>query len=89
MSTIVAPQYAPIPLAENEYLAIMPNICDMRKPIPLNVTPEEVMLMYDTLMRHRQQVAAVPQDPKERDLHGGSVNPLPNDWYEMFIMKRN
>ena len=80
MSTIIEAQYAPIPLEENEFLAIMPNICDMRKPQPLNVTPEEVLLMYDTLMRHRQHAAQPPQDPEERDLYGGSVNPLPNDW---------
>ena len=82
MSTIVDAQYAPIPLAENEFLAFMPNICDIRKPVPLNLTPDEVILFYDTLMRHRQQTGRVPTDPEEEDLYGGSVNALPTDWYD-------
>ena len=73
-------QYEPIPLAENEFLAFMPNICDMRKPVPMNLTPKKVVLMYDTLMRHRQEIGSVPVDAEEKDLYSGSVNPLPNDW---------
>ena len=80
MSTLVDPAYAPVPRAANKFLAFLPNLCDMTKPMPMNMMPEEVFLLYDTLMAHHQRQAAPPQDPEESDLYGGSVNALPSDW---------
>ena len=49
--------------------------------MPLNMTPEEVHLLYNTLIAHHQTNAVQQvQDPEERDLYGGSVNALPTDW---------
>ena len=50
MSTLVDPAYAPVPRAANKFLAFLPNLCDMTKPMPMNMMPEEVFLLYDTLM---------------------------------------
>ena len=82
MSTIIDPSYAPLARSPNEFLAFLPNLCDMTKPMPLNMTLEEVYLLYDTLMAHRQRTASsTPQtEAEEHDLYGGSVNELPNDW---------
>ena len=43
------------------------------------MTPEEVYLVYDTIMAHRQRNAQVAADPEELDLYGGSINQLPAD----------
>ena len=78
MSSFVDAQYVPVPQAENEFLAFMPNVFNPRKPMPMNMTHEEIVLIYDTLNHHRQRQAQAQQ--KERDLYGGSVNPIPRDW---------
>ena len=81
MSTIVEASYAPLARGPNEFLGFLPNLFDMTKPMPLNMTPEEVHLLYNTLMAHCQSNAPQPpQDPEECDLYGGSVNALPTDW---------
>ena len=48
--------------------------------MPMNMTPKEVYLLYDTLMTHCQHNAVPAVDHEERDLYGGSVNMMPNDW---------
>ena len=88
MSSLMDPQYAPLPRGENKFLAFILNICDMRRPVPLNLTPEEIILFYDTLMQHRQQKQLQNQQSisaEESDFYGGSMNPLPADWYKKFF----
>ena len=77
---IVDPQYAPLPRVANKFLAFLPHISDMRQPVPLNMTPEEVYLVYDSIMAHCQRNAQVAADPEELDLYSGSINQLPADW---------
>ena len=80
MSTIVEPQYAPLPRVANEFLAFIPNAYNPRRPLPINLTHEEILLLYDTLHQHRQTTQQQQIMAEERDLYGGSVNPLPADW---------
>ena len=81
MSTLVELRYAPLPRSENEFLAFIPNAYNPRRPMPINLTHEEIMLVYDTQTTGQQQIMA-----EERDLYGGSVNPLPPDWYALMIL---
>ena len=54
--------------------------------MPINLTHEEIMLVYDTLYQHHQTTGQQQITAEERDLYGGSVNPLPPDWYALMIL---
>ena len=78
MSSYIDPQYTPVPGSENQFLALMPNLFDPRKPVPLNVTPDEISVMYDTLIRHCE--LEMQREMEEKALYQGSTNPIPADW---------
>ena len=78
MSSFIDPQYVPVPRAQNEFLAVLPNVFDPTIPVPMNVTPDEVNIMFDALLTHRQKQQQMQAE--ECNLYGGSTNPIPSTW---------
>ena len=83
MSSYIDPQYTRV-RADNEFLAILPNVYNPSIPLPLNVTPEETMAMYDTLFRMRAEKEAEKRrkekDEEERKLYCGSLKQIAPNW---------
>ena len=93
MSTLIDPQYVPGTCRKNEFLTLLLNVYNPGIPLLLNVTPEETMAMYETLFSMRAQKQQTKrqrlQDQQaEQALYGGSMNPIPADWYVQCILKK-
>ena len=78
MSTLVDPEYSPASTGKEEFLSLIPNIFNPAKPLPLNLTPEETLHVYDVLCSMREQ-KALEKEEEERALYSGSVNLIPPD----------
>ena len=83
LSTLVDPHYVPGVRGEHEFLGLIPNVYNPAIPLPLSLTPEETMAIYDVLYQMRSQKKQPTQEAEKEEhaLYEGSINPIPPDWY--------
>ena len=83
MSSFLEPQYAPLTKNRDEYLGILPNIYNPGWPLLVTLHPYQIMRMYDILHWSKeecdQMMSATEGEDEDRDLYGGSTNPIPPD----------
>ena len=83
MSSFREPQYSPPQNNADQFLGILPNIYNPARPLPVNLHPVQIMKMYEILdmspQECEQMMAQQQQAEDDRDLYGGSTNPIPPD----------
>ena len=84
MSTLVDPQFPRRNPEENGDLAIIPNIYDPQRPLPVMVTQDKLPKLYELFfgeewVKQQQQQAAARQ-AEESALYGGSTNAVTAQW---------
>ena len=74
MNTIVDSQYTPSTSADgNGYLGFIPNIYDPVRPLPVNMTPEKLMKIYQIMFEEEEK-------DEDAALYGDSTVSAPPGW---------
>ena len=82
MSMFIKLQYAPPTNTPNQFMGILPNMYNPGRPLPVTLHLYQIMRMYDLLhlsATECDQMMARMEDDEDRDLYGGSMNPVAPD----------
>ena len=71
MSTIVDSEYSPQFSSDGKgYLGFIPNLYDPVRPLPVNMTPQKLLKMYEILF-----------DDEDAQLYGEQTTTTPPGWF--------
>ena len=78
-SALIDPQYTPNMTAEKGMMAFLPNLYDPARPLPVSLTPEKLINIYELLYGVHDQPTTQEQE-EDRALYGDSATNIHPEW---------